>query len=74
MFEQIKYYFDINHLNSNFQHAFRPGFSTCTALMHMTDEWRMVMDNGKLVGVILLDFNTAFDVIDHCLLLGKLKQ
>lgn len=74
MFEQIQYYFDINNLNSDFQHAFRPGHSTCTALTHMTDEWRMDMDNGKLVGVVLLDFSAAFDVIDHFLLLGKLIQ
>ena len=74
MFDQIQHYFDINNLNSDFQHAFRPGHSTCTALTHMTDEWRSDIDNGKLVGVVLLDFSAAFDVIDHSLLLGKLKQ
>ncbi len=74
LFDQIQYYFGINNLNSDCQHAFRPGYSTCTALAHMTDEWRLDMDIGKLVGVILLDFSAAFDVIDHSLLLEKLKH
>lgn len=32
------------------------------------------MDDGRLVGAVLLDFSAAFDVIDHCLLLRKLKS
>uniref|UniRef100_A0A4W5P3U4 Reverse transcriptase domain-containing protein n=1 Tax=Hucho hucho TaxID=62062 RepID=A0A4W5P3U4_9TELE len=39
----------------------------------MTDDWLKSMDDGKLVGAVLLDFSAAFDVIDHELLLGKLK-
>ncbi len=67
-------YFDINNLNTDFSHAYRPDHPTCTALPQMTDEWRMEIDHGKLLGVVLLDFRAAFDVIDHLLLLEKLKQ
>ncbi len=39
----------------------------------MTDDWLKRMDDGRLVGAVMLDFSAAFDVIDCCLLLGKLK-
>lgn len=31
-FEQIQTYFEVNNLNTDYQHAYRPGYSTCTAL------------------------------------------
>ena len=39
----------------------------------MTDDWLKSMDDRRLVGAVMLDFSTAFDVIDHSLLLNKLK-
>jgi len=39
----------------------------------MTDGWLKEMDNSKMTGAVLLDFSAAFDVIDHNLLIGKLK-
>ena len=56
-----------------FQYAYKEGHSTSTALAQMTDDWLKTMDDRKLVGAVLLDFNAAFDGIDHELLLGKLK-
>ena len=40
----------------------------------MTDDWLKSMDDRKLVGAVLLDFSAAFNVVDHELLLGKLKR
>jgi hypothetical protein len=39
----------------------------------MTEDWLKSMDDRKLVGAVLPDFSAAFDIIDHELLLGKLK-
>lgn len=39
----------------------------------MTDEWLACLDNKKLVGTVLLDFTAAFDVIEHDILVAKLK-
>ena len=41
--------------------------------MHMIDSWLNAIDNGKMVGVVLVDFKKAFDLVDHQILLSKLK-
>ncbi|PFX23234.1 putative RNA-directed DNA polymerase from transposon BS [Stylophora pistillata] len=48
-------------------------FHSCeTSLLRMT-EWRSMRDDGKLVGIVSMDLSKAFDVIQHPLLLTKLK-
>jgi hypothetical protein len=39
----------------------------------MVEQWLKSLDNGKLVGSIFLDFRKAFDLVDHEILLHKLK-
>jgi hypothetical protein len=56
---------------TDFQHAYREGHSTCSALTKMTPNWLKEIDNKEIVGAVLLDFSAAFDVIDHNLLLRK---
>ncbi len=55
------------------QHAYRINHSTESALLHLTDSCLDNMENGMLTGAALLDFSAAFDLIDHNLLLLKLK-
>ena len=64
-FDQIQCYFSVNKLLTDFQHAFREGHKTCSALTQMTDDWVKEIDNNKIVGAVLLDFSAAFDIIDH---------
>ena len=73
VFKQVMDYFSNNNLLSSFQHAYREGHSTSTALLQMSDDWLACLDNKKLVGAVMLDFSAAFDVIDHTLLVNKLK-
>ncbi len=54
------------------QSGFRPKHSCETALVHMIDSWLTALDNGKLVGVVLVDFRKAFDLVDQEMLLSKL--
>ena len=72
VFGQIQCCFSVNKLTTDFQHAYREGQSTCTALIQMTDGWLKEIDNKKIVGAVLLDFSAAFDIIDHNLLLKKM--
>ena len=39
----------------------------------MTDSWLNAIDQGEMIGVILVDFKKAFDLVDHNILLTKLK-
>jgi hypothetical protein len=51
MFDQIKCYFTVNKLTTDFQHAYREGHSTSTVLTQMTDDWLRVIDDKKIVGL-----------------------
>ncbi|MEW8547257.1 MAG: reverse transcriptase family protein [Candidatus Thiodiazotropha sp.] len=55
------------------QSGFRSHHSCETALIHMIDSWLDAMDNGNMVGVVLVDFQKAFDLVDHQILLSKLE-
>ena len=70
---QVQEYFVKNKLFTDSQHAYRAGHSTSTALIQLTDEWLKSIDNSKVVGTVYLDYSAAFDVLDHILLVEKLK-
>lgn len=57
----------------NTQSGFRTNHSCETALIHMIDKWLKALDKGEIVGAILVDFRKAFDLVDHNILLNKLK-
>lgn len=56
------------------QSGFRSGFSTDTCLIGLTDYVRGEIARGKLVGMVLIDLQKAFDTVDHGLLLTKLRK
>ena len=74
VFKQVQDYFYDYNLTTMYQHAYRAGHSTCTALTQMSDDWLKSIDDSMLVGTVLLDFSAAFDVIDHDILISKLSS
>ena len=68
----------MHYLNEyNLLHPTQSGFTSAhsceTALVNMIDRWLHLLDNGQLIGVVLVDFQKAFDLVDHKILLEKLN-
>ena len=73
VFNQIIYYLSENNLLHPNHHAYRTDHNTTTALIQMYDAWMDSLNEGQISGVCLLDMSAAFDIVDHSLLLEKLK-
>lgn len=62
-----------NFLNPN-QHGFRSGLSCDTQLVEFYHDIAYSFDKGTQVDCVFLDFQKAFDVVPHKLLLQKVKS
>ncbi|CAB3982361.1 Hypothetical predicted protein [Paramuricea clavata] len=62
-----------NNLLYELQSAFREGHSTESALIKLTDQILSNMDQDNVTGVLFIDFKKAFDIVDHQIMLKKLK-
>ena len=67
-----QYLNDFNLLHKS-QSGFRPKHSNESALIRMIDSWLKAINEGNMVGCVLVDFLKAFDLVDHKILLKKLK-
>ena len=56
------------------QSDFRPKHSCETSLTYMIDSWLKAINNDDIVGVVIVDFKETFDLVDHNLLINKLKH
>ena len=72
---QLKNYCETeNIIPADSQFGFRQHSSCEQVLITQTDKWMRELDEGKYVGVILLDFSKAFDTISHQKLMQILCQ
>ena len=71
--KKLTFYLDEHTLLHKNQSGFRKKHSTESALIFMTDTWLKAINEGKLVGCAMIDFRKAFDLVDHDLLLRKLR-
>ena len=53
---------------------FKKGHSTQTALLNVIDDIKQGIDKRKVTILVLFDFNKAFDLIDHQILLEEMRQ
>ena len=67
-----KYLNEYNLLHQS-QSGFRSKHSTESAIVRMVDSCLKAVNDGKLTGCVMVDFRKAFDLVDHKILLNKLK-
>ena len=66
---QLSAYFD--NIFCNLLCGFRKRHSTQHALMQLLRSWQKRLDNGNIVGTILMDLSKAFDCLPHDLIIAK---
>lgn len=70
---QLQQYFKDTDVIHPHQSGFRPNHSCHTSLIHMIDSWIKDIDSNRYVGSVFLDLKKAFDLVDHEILVHKLK-
>jgi Reverse transcriptase (RNA-dependent DNA polymerase) len=74
MKDQIVSFCNERGLLNRYQSGFRPGHSTTTALLKITDDILVDLDRKFITILVLLDFSKAFDTVNFKLLCQKLKN
>lgn len=72
IYDQVYSFIEQHHIINTYQSGFKKGHSTVTALLRVTDDIRLAIDERKLTLLCLFDFSKAFDSVHHELLLSKL--
>ena len=69
---QVSSYLNSHNLYDTCQTAYRPGHSTETALLKVVNDLFLSLNKGNISVLALLDFSSAFDTIDHTILVHRL--
>ena len=63
-----------HHLHEPLQSAYKSYHSTETALIRVHNDVLSAMDKQQVTILVLLDLSSAFDTIDHTVLLDRMQQ
>ena len=69
---QVSSYLNSHNLYNTCQSAYRPGHSAETALLKVVNDLFLPLNKGNISVLALLDFTSAFDTIDHTILVHRL--
>ena len=69
---QVYAYLNSHNLCNTCKSAYRPGHSTETALLKVVDDLFLSRNKGNISVLALLDFSSAFDTIEHPILVHRL--
>jgi len=71
---QLQEHMLVNGLFPELQSAYRQHNSTETALLKVKNDLLMAMDKGQVTLLVLLDLSSAFDTVEHEILLERLRS
>ena len=72
--QQLLRHMEKNNLFHPNGHAYRPCLSTNTAMMQLLDSIYCSTDDNKMTSLMALDMSSAFDCVNHAILLEKLEM
>ena len=73
VYDSLFHYLRLHKLIYESQSGFRANYSTETALIKITDMLLKNIDTNQINGLLLVDYRKAFDLVDHSILLVKMK-
>ena len=71
--KHIDNHMEEHNLHTDRQQGYCKNRPTETLLLLLTETWKQVLDMGKVVGVLFVDFRKAFNTVDHTILQQKLQ-
>merc|ERR1712080_233716 len=74
MFNRLYSFLELHSCIYDLQFGFREKHSTNHALMSMVQQIRDTMDNGNTAVGVFVDFQKAFDTVNHDILIRKLEH
>ena len=72
--DSLMTYLTSHKLLHSTQSGFRPNHSCETTLLQMINKFLEAINNSQIIGMVMVDFRKAFDLVDHTLLLKKLRH
>lgn len=74
VFSRLSEYLSANDLLDPFQSGYKPNHSVETLLVDVSNHILQGMDKGKSTALLLLDLSSAFDTVNHTILLNTLSS
>ena len=71
---RLKQHLHGSNLTEVHQSAYKSSHSTETALLKVKNDMLHVLDKGKSIKLVLLNLSSAFDTIDHDILIDRMQK